>query len=209
MTNIRPRQLNAPRWPWKNRILNGYPTVVEREPAPWMPELVSCYDWTDLEEQRTPYPGEGRCSRDMKSIFTTAVRMYGYERLYLELSAGNNVFALIGGEMRRWLSRLLAVACIDWVLIGDDIAHNGGLFMPPALLQPLFGEYQAMRQLGRDHGALSVYHSDGDVTGAWPQLSGCADKFLFQKSLVRLNGDRILDHTAEMEWASYPVREQT
>ena len=137
LTNLRPRQIATPPWPWTNRVMGGYPTVAEREPWSWMPDLVACYDWEHIEGQPAELPFEGTCSRDMKSIFTTAVRMYGFERLYTQLLSNNNVFAMIGAEFWRWNQRLLAETQIDYLMIGDDLAHNGGLFMPPEMLEPL------------------------------------------------------------------------
>lgn len=213
MRNVRPKQLHTPTWPWKNKIINGLPTVVESEPFPWMPELVSCYDWSTFEYQETPYPGDGLGTRDMKSIFTTAVRMYGYERLYLEIMGGNNVFGFIGAEMRRWTRRMFEAADkqnihIRWLVIGDDIAHNGGLFMPPGSLMWLYDEYVRMADLARLFGASTIYHSDGNITEAWRGLEQmAAGAYLFQKELVDIEDPRIMEHESELEWSSYPVRE--
>jgi len=205
VTNVRPKQIAAPRWPWKNRIMNGLPTVVEREPHPWMPELVSCFDWTEFEEQEIPIPLEGTCSRDMKSIFTTALRMYGYEELYRQLKAGNNVFEMIGAEMLRWTWRLGTCRHIQYYVIGDDIAHKTNLIFPPDMLRQLIHQYNWFTLKGHE----MIFHSDGFIEPIWDALKEVFDYFLIQKDLnPNITGDNIFDNgSSTMEWGSYKTKE--
>jgi hypothetical protein len=206
MTNIRPVQLTPPRWPWKNQIMNGFPTVVEREAQPWMPDLVSCYNWDMLEEIEIPLPLEGTCSRDMKSVFTTAVRMYGYEELYVQLLSGNNVFGFVGNEFVRWERRLREMTRIDYVVIGDDIAHNENLFFPPNTLSRLLDVYEEI--IWAAH-ATAVFHSDGHIEPIFDELCNIFDYFLIQKKLnPTIDGPNIFDNDEpESGWESYPTRE--
>lgn len=207
MTNIRPVQIHAPNWPWRNKVVNGLPYVVERVEHPWYPDLVSCFDWSQYETQDIGWDMPGVCTRDMKSVHTTAVRMYGYERLWDELESGHNVFLPIAEIFRQWLRQLKLNTNFDVLLIGDDIAHKRNTFLPPRHLDMLAEAYQLL--VSECYYCTTIFHTDGFVQSSLEPFANMFDFFIVQKSLnPALKGDCFLDNDdPAIDWQSYPVKE--
>lgn len=81
--------------------------------------------------------------------------------------------------------------CILW----NDIAAKGGLIYPPAMLDELF--YPHLRQqidLLHSRGIKALFHSDGDVTQALPELMDCGiDAFNPLEVSAGMEAKRFLD----------------
>jgi hypothetical protein len=222
MTNRRPKMIRPIPWPWKNKIDgNGFPVVVKRSGYGTMPDTVACFDWDHWEHQEVEYlkDVEGPCTRDLKSVFTTAVRMYGFEQLYTELESGNNVFVMIANEFRRWIDRYRTGIKSPWVIIGDDIAYKDNLFLPPAMIRELL--FPAWKILMKGHLYKLVFHSDGDVSDVLDAIMAeFRPNYLVVQAhlnarmveacqrIERGYGPCIVNHGSVMNAVSLPTKEQ-
>lgn len=213
--NIRPIQKKAPAWPWKNLVRNGLPAVVSREACPTMPDLITPFNWKKLEEipvePEIPLLPDLMISRDMKSVFTTAVRMYDYVGVHLELESGNDPFEPISKEMRRWMKKLLSTRIpLDAIVIGDDLAHAMGPFIRPSLMGPYWDQLDRWRRLAHANDLKLIFHTDGRIWKIYPELRDRVDWLIIQLDLnPELGRERwISDHTAvSLSWESYRTRE--
>lgn len=164
--NLRPKQIAAIPWGWRNEIVNGVPVVVEHPGKVEMPELENYYDWSDWEVgfPHESWPVHGVGTRDNKSVLTTAIRFLGWEGIGAATKAD---FEKIGQEFSNWNARVLQEArgAINFFMVGDDVAGNNGLLVSPEFwreyVKPIFTE---MFFMARYYGCQTIFHSDGDLS---------------------------------------------
>ncbi len=163
-SNVLPRQVSRIPWGWKNRTiessLSGKETyVIEPKGDLKMPNLCSYFDWKTWIVEGLPvwFPFG---TRNMKSIFTTATRLLGFERLLIELPSLEGITE----EFLKWNDQLLNYwsGTMEVFFLGDDFAGNQGLFMSPDLWRAwLKPEYWKLLSLAG--GLVKIFHSDGDI----------------------------------------------
>lgn len=188
--NVIPQQLRPIPWGWVNRVTEHGTFVATPTGEIRMPRLVEHFDWSDFHVQTVPpawkQSARGLGTRNFKSIFTTAARFLGYERLLLE----EPDLAPIADEFVRWNRRLLeswpasGIAPLRYFMIGDDFAYNHGLLMHPdwwrEWIKPQLAKLFA---LGHEHECVVIFHSDGDI---WEVLDD-----LVELGAAVLNGELV------------------
>jgi hypothetical protein len=152
--NVRPARMRDIPWPWKS----------DKSPADLsIPPLATYYDFhtfllEDCDGKVTSYG-----TRDHKSIFSTAVRLFGLERLLKELPS----LSPITEEYISWNALLYKMSPfdIDRFVIGDSFADKNGLLIPRALFKTwVLPQYERLlHQSGaREHSAVFMV-TEGDV----------------------------------------------
>jgi len=161
--NIKPTQTEPIPWGWTNETTaDGLVFVKEHPGRIEMPRLKNYFDWNRYEVVCPPERGTFDLgTTNMKSTFTTAARFLGYETLLTEQPD----LGPIAYQFYDWNQRLLErIQGIKYFIIGDDIAHKGGLMMSPDLWRRWIRPYLKMLiELAKGYGCQVVYHSDGDI----------------------------------------------
>lgn len=169
--NVLPRQTSQIPWGWENTTVQGgewqQATYVSKHLGRIaMPDLLTPFDWkTFVVEGEHPPLG----TRNMKSVFTTAARFMGYERLLVE----QQDLSTITKGFLAWNERLLAAwsAHLLYFMLGDDVAGNQGLFVSPRLWKTwIWHEQRKLLQLAKNFGLTTIVHSDGDISAILPDL---------------------------------------
>jgi hypothetical protein len=167
--NIVPRQLSPIPWGWTNKTVPsdvvGLPSKLTFVEKPLgeirMPSLVEHFDWTSFvieDFERGKLFG----TQNFKSVFTTAARFLGYERLLAEMPSLHR----ITDGFLEWNDRLLYLVSdrLDYFMIGDDIAGNDGLFMDAHDFENwILPNYSRLLERPRSLGLKLIFHSDGDI----------------------------------------------
>jgi len=160
--NVIPKQLTKIPWPWKNETRDGK-TFVSWSPGKIeMPSLLEHFDWNNfvVEDMNTM---QDFGTRNFKSIFTTASRFLGYEKLLVEKP---DLSPILDGFLL-WNKRLLYSwgNVLDWFHIADDLAGNNGLMMSPDDFHDwLLPVYRRMITWAKDMKLKVIFHSDGDIS---------------------------------------------
>jgi uroporphyrinogen decarboxylase len=109
--------------------------------------------------------------------FGHALDTWGFEEAMQRLVRlpGDGRGVLAGGALNaRGQARLVLHAGADGVILGDDIAHNAGLYVAPRLLRDLgyFGGLAsiAAEASSRNPRAPIFFHSDGNIRPVLPDL---------------------------------------
>ena len=121
----------------------------------------SYFDWKRYEVLGD---GEGAFStQDHKSIFTTAARFVGYEKLLIETPSLDEITDVY----LKWNMRLLSHwgNKLVYFIIGDDIAHKDNLFLSPEKLREwYFPQLKRLVDLALDYNLTVIFHSDGKIS---------------------------------------------
>jgi hypothetical protein len=155
--NVIPRQTKRIPWGWENVTVGPYTYVSKPRGDIAMPHLFDYFDWDTFvfEGQSGPL-----ATTNFKSIFTTAARFLGYEKLLMEQPD----LTPIAEEFLEWNEALLSRHHVSLYILGDDIAYNNGLFMSPStFVSWLLPHYKRMFEQARRHGCTVLFHSDGDI----------------------------------------------
>lgn len=161
LTNVRPFKMRFIPWGWRNKdtgsgIYATQPPGEIRIPK----DFLSYFDWERWEVQGKPF--NDFCTVDHKSIFTTAARFLGYEKLFLEQPDLSPITEMYldwnTALLQRWENK------IKWFVIGDDLAGKDNLLMSAATLRKwYFPQLQRLIELGLEYGCRIVFHSDGAI----------------------------------------------
>lgn len=212
--NLLPKQTSPIPWGWKNRTVEdplcGQATyVVEPLGRIEMPELCKYFDWKTFiveDHERGVLLG----TRNMKSIFTTAARFLGYEKLLAEKPSLHEISA----GFLEWNTKLLS--CWPWALkyflIGDDIAGNTGPLIAPWLYEHwLMPEQEKLIRFAKDAKLKVCLHTDGDVRVLLPLFASMdIDELVYepvggmadlppQRFKRRVVDDQARKHSANMQ----------
>jgi len=149
-------------WGWTNEEKDGLIWVKEPLGEIRMPDLVSHFDWSHykiscpLDKKHLPLG-----TVNFKSVFTTAARFLGYEKLLIEQP---DLYPIFRG-FYDWNQKLLSIInVVTYFVIGDDIASNDGLLMSPDMWRSWIKPFvRQMADLAMRHGCVVGYHSDGDI----------------------------------------------
>ena len=174
--NVIPKQLTKIPWPWKNETRDGK-TFVSWSPGKIeMPSLLEHFDWNTytIEDMAA---GRDFGTRNFKSIFTTAARFMGYEKLLIEMPRLNSIMNgfLLWNEalLQRWYGNM------EWFHLADDFAGNNGLFLSPEDWEGwLIPYYVCMVDFAHDNNLKVIFHSDGDIYNILESLKGIGVDFL-------------------------------
>ena len=193
--NVVPCATSPIPWGWKNETIDcdvaGLPKKLTRVREPLgeikMPDLVSHFDWSrfTVEDFSSAKPFG---TQNFKSIFTTASRFLGYERLLAEMPSLHRITdAFLEWNwhlIRSWHGRL------EHFLIGDDIAGNDSLFLSPDdFRQWLLPQYLRLLDLAHANGIKSVgFHSDGDIMSIMPDLACAGFSFVSYQPIGEMAG---------------------
>jgi len=162
--NIVPIQLKSIPWGWKNALdEDGNLWVAEPLGEIDMPEICEYFRWDKYEITCPPREKFLRLgTTNFKSIFTTAARFLGYEKLLVDQPDLTD----ISRHFVWWNRQLLThINVITYFVIGDDIAGNNGLMMSPDTWRKWVKPHtEQLINLGLTHGCQVIYHSDGDVS---------------------------------------------
>jgi hypothetical protein len=174
--NIVPRQLSPIPWGWTNKTVPsdvvGLPSKLTFVEKPLgeirMPSLVEHFDWTSfvIEDFRKD---KQFGTQNFKSVFTTAARFLGYERLLSEMPSLHR----ITDGFLQWNYELLETIGdkLTYFMIGDDIAGNDGLFMGFDDFQGwILPNYLRLLEKPISFGLRLIFHSDGDIYKILPLL---------------------------------------
>lgn len=163
--NIRPKQIKPIPWGWKNAEHNGRVFVKEPLGKIEMPNLVEYFSWTDYEYEESNERLYG--TRDMKSLFQTAVRFLGFEQALIKLYEGTLELDKIFQGFYAWNTMLLETAPVDLTFfeIGDEYASNTGLLMSPGVWCREIKPYlMKLIELAFSYNLTIIMHNDGDVS---------------------------------------------
>ena len=158
-SNVRPKVAKEIPWGWVNTQSDWGPVATENPGRIFVPDLVEYFDWNTFEVTA----GGALGSRDMKSIFQTASRFMGWERLLVEQPD----LGAIGAAFHHWNEKLLRSSPIriEYFIVGDDYGTNNGLMVSPQLWRTwIKPEVNKLVDLGHKYGCKVVMHSDGDVS---------------------------------------------
>jgi hypothetical protein len=174
--NIVPRQFSPIPWGWTNKTVPsdvvGLPSKLTFVEKPLgeirMPSLVEHFDWTSfvIEDFKK---GKLFGTQNFKSIFTTAARFLGYERLLAEMPSLHR----ITDGFLEWNDRLLETIGdkLSYFMIGDDIAGNDGLFMDVRDFESwILPNYLRLLEKAKSFCFEWIFHSDGDIYEILPLL---------------------------------------
>ena len=106
--------------------------------------------------------------------FTWGARLLGWQQFLLAVGRGSEQVGEMVLAVER-LNRELVARAVDLgamgVLMADDVAHSRGLAVPPSILRERFLR-SASRVVEAAHsaGAVSFFHSDGNLEKAIPDL---------------------------------------
>lgn len=166
--NIRPKQLRPIPWGWRNEQTPWGPVVVEPRGAIRMPTLASHFDWDIYTVERVDgyedLNHEGAIiTRDMKSVFQTAARFLGWEKLLTEQPSLSEITrGFIGWNLT------LFTKCpvkIHYLVIGDDYANNLGMMISPDLWRSWIRPHlERIIDLASTYHTPVIMHSDGNIT---------------------------------------------
>lgn len=187
--NVLPVQHTRIPWGWKNATIDsqlcGKETyVIEPKGDLEMPDLCSYFDWSNFIVEGLPSIAP-LGTRNYKSIFTTAVRLLGFERLLIELPDLTGV----ADKFLEWNEELLCCwhGHLGYFFIGDDFAGNNGLFMDPDVWRSWLGPYyRKMIDLGHEGRCDVIFHSDGDIYDILPDLSKMGVEYVSYEAVGRM-----------------------
>lgn len=211
IANIKPIQVKDINWGWKNVTRDSNTFVSEPLGKIQMPNLIEPFNWQNYTVV-TKHEDFRFCelsTQNMKSVFTTAARFLGYEKLLIEQPD----LSEITDEFLRWNKRLLEkFADIRYFIIGDDIGTNRGLMISPdnwrRWLKP---QLQKLVDLGLNYNCQVIFHSGGDIMDIFFDLSemgivglqyepvGLMKEF---QGMSTFNGLSLIKHDATNDWGN-------
>lgn len=207
LTNIRPFKMRFIPWGWKNTETKDGVFAIDPPGEIKMPkEFNSYFDWRRWELQGDPW--DDRCTMDHKSVFTTAARFLGYDKLLAEqpdLSPITDVYLEWNKTLlEKWEGR------IKWFIIGDDIAAKDRLMMSPKTLREwVFPQIRRLVELGIDYGCRIIYHTDGAVKEALEDIYQLRVDVLWTHGdigdMTSYKGMKIWNTAPEMQPREYTV----
>jgi len=163
--NVIPRQIGPIPWGWENAAGAGGTFVRRHLGEIKKLDLLSYFDWDTWNVSgalEAIYPTHAYGTMNMKSIFITAYRFLGWEQL---LTLRPSLLPV--AEMYcAWNEKLLTSAPVPiaYFFIGDDYAHNSGLFVSPELWREWICPALSMLvSVGKAAGCKVCLHSDGDI----------------------------------------------
>lgn len=164
LINIRPFYCRAETWPWKSITTDAGRFAVENPGYIDMPDVSSWFDWTAMFDEPFPAGKENRdgklVSVNFKSVFTTACRFMGTDRCLVERPDLRPITKVYLAYNRR----LLDTGYRPTLILGDDVAHNIGMMMSPAMWREWIApEWRRFTELAREYGVECWLHSDGDL----------------------------------------------
>jgi hypothetical protein len=182
--SISPVERKRP-WTWSNQIVDGRIWVSEHPGKIKMPrDFLSHYDFSLLKISGAA--GLPLATVSMKSVFTTASRFLGYEKLLrdgADLDPITDAFV----EWNERFLELLPDGTIKFFVLGDDIAGNFGLMMSPKRwFEWVRPAWERLFEVGRSHGCTLVFHSDGDVLDLLPSLANMGVEIVLAQAVGRL-----------------------
>ena len=186
--NVLPRQHTKIPWGWKNQTIDslicGKETyVIEPKGELTMPDLPSYFDWSTYTVEGHPvWTPFG--TRNMKSIFTTATRLLGFERLLIEQPD----LTPVAEQFMAWNYELLYywAGTMEIFFLGDDFAGNQGMFMSPDVWRRwLKPHYAEMFKLAK--GLTRIFHSDGDIFDVLDDLIEIGADVISYEPVGRMN----------------------
>jgi len=159
--NVRPRQKLPIPWGWENITTDDGPVCVKSPGTIRMPLLEQYFDWSRYE-----IIGEGDSfgTRDMKSIFQTALRFLGWDNF---AKRPTPYIGDITREFLKWNHTNLERSPVKlrYYIIGDDYGMNNGLLLSPHMWRSLIKpELYKLIEQARYFGLSVIMHSDGDVS---------------------------------------------
>ena len=168
--NLRPTVLDSIPWGWENTFYGGLPQVSKPRGEIVMPELWKYFHWNMFDYDNTECCEDDIFgTRDQKSIFTTAARFLGYERLFIEQPDLRPIT-----EAFLFWHELLFKATpekLTYFVLGDDMAGNLGPFMSPELFTSwVLPEWKILADFAHAHDCKLIIHSDGDIAKLIPAM---------------------------------------
>ncbi|MFH1626116.1 MAG: hypothetical protein ABID54_13315 [Pseudomonadota bacterium] len=167
-TNIRPYKIKEIPWGWTTiRTPNGVYCIDQPGFISMPKKFNSYFDWNRYEIR---FGDSGKPSKDSwatmdhKSIFTTAARFMGLEKLITTLP---NLDPIVE-TYSNWNRELLYFwgHKINHFIVGDDICWKVGPFVNPVILRKwYFPQIQKLVNLTINHNIKNIwFHSDGDLS---------------------------------------------
>ncbi len=155
--------------------LAGYATLEELESFPW--PTVDWLDFSNVRRELEPWAAEFAIAATGASVFQHPTLYRGIERLLLELAAepelATYLLDRVTGFYFDYFERLFAEAgdLIDIFRLADDIGAQENLFISPTMLRQFFGHrIKKFADLAHQHGIKVLFHTDGNVRPAIPDL---------------------------------------
>lgn len=173
--NVAPLQIRPIPWGWENRQTEHGLFVVKHPGKIRMPILMNHFDWDRFIVERPPLAWRTMTeftrtdipfgTRNYKSIFTTGTRFVGFEKMMLEQPD----LTPIADTFLEWNERLIKIwkdlgRPLEYFMIGDDYAWNGGLIMrPDRWAEWVKPHLVRLVEFGARNGCKVIFHSCGDI----------------------------------------------
>jgi hypothetical protein len=159
--SICPVEVRRP-WTWTNFVVDGRVWISQHPGAIELPrDFCGCFDFSMMKISGPSGAPFG--TQNIKSIFTTACRYLGPEKCLEEqpsLEAITDAFV----AWNERLYRSLPEGSLEYFVLGDDLAGNGGLMMSPELYRKWIKPCHArLFEIGKKNRSKLVFHSDGDI----------------------------------------------
>jgi hypothetical protein len=156
--NVRPAMKNEIPWPWKTYGMEKCPEI-------FMPDITSYYDWqTFMIEDVSESPTlESFGTRNFKSIFTTAGRFIGLERLLTEVPKIDQIIE----EFSVW-NRTLVRHCpipLTRFVVGDILGDEYDSYLKPDLFHSwILPGYQELKRIAERADIAFYMVLKGDIS---------------------------------------------
>ena len=197
--NLCPAMLDPIPWGWENVFHNGFPQVAKSPGKIVMPQVWKYFHWNMID-----YEGTDECeenifgTKNMKSVFTTAGRFLGYEKLLIEQPRLRD----ITNEFLLWNELLLLASPekITYFVLGDDVAGNNGPLVSPEVFHSwILPEWKLLADFAHNHDCKLVIHSDGDIWKLLDDILGLDPWGLsYQPVGKMINAPKALGHIVEL-----------
>jgi hypothetical protein len=201
LLNIRPFKLKPIPWGWTNWDTTSgqyahYPPGKIQMPKDFM----AYFDWNRWELSGQGWKTSALSTQDHKSIFTTAARFMGYEKLLVDFPPLDEIADIY----LKWNTKVLSEfgEKLEFFIIGDDIAHKDNLFCSPQKLREwYFPHLRRLVNLAKKFSILVVFHADGKISSILDDLVEMGIDILW------LSGDDLIGEKAYKNmiiWQSAP-----
>lgn len=199
--NVTPIQKSEIPWGWVNKTTPQGRFVVSSPGKIDMPDLVNFFDWS---EYRASGNANWLGTRDMKSIFITAARFMGWEKLLIEQP---DLTPITEGFLA-WNEELLSRWCgkLTYYMIGDDHAHNLGLFVSPEIWEEwVYPHVKRLFKQARNYDLQIILHSDGDIAELLPYIAELKPDILNYQPVGNMERYKGKAHLGTMRlWENHP-----
>jgi hypothetical protein len=174
-----------------------------------MPYLEEYFNWDHYE-----IIGKGKSfgTMDMKSIFQTAIRFLGWEKLSIDPPSLHSI--TLGFWYWNILNCIRSPVRLEYFVVGDDYGSNNGLLISPEMWRNIVKpELRDLIETGKKKDMQIVMHSDGDVSALLDDFVELGVDYLHpcqtvggmpKEDVTNYKGMTLLREDNTLEYRGYP-----